>query len=52
MFNPHWTASVHHDGSSRYVVADRFDPGAAVTLRLRAGLEGPGQPALYAVGPA
>src|SRR6266567_3353777 len=41
MLNLPWTTSVHHDGSSRYVVADRFDPGAIVTLRLRAGLEGP-----------
>ena len=41
MFNPHWTASVHHDGSPRYVVAGRFVPGATVTLRLRAGLEAP-----------
>ncbi len=41
MFNPHWTAGVHHDGSPRYVVADRFDPGATVTLRLRTGLEAP-----------
>jgi alpha-glucosidase len=39
MFNPHWTAGVHHDGSPRYVVADRFVPGAPVTLRLRTGLE-------------
>ncbi len=41
MFNPHWTAGVHHDGSPRYVVADRFDPGVTVTLRLRTGLEAP-----------
>ncbi len=41
MFNPHWTAGVHHDGSPRYVVADRFVPGATVTLRLRTGLEAP-----------
>jgi alpha-glucosidase len=41
MFNLHWTTSVHHDGSPRYVVAGRFDPGATVTLRLRVGLEAP-----------
>ncbi len=41
MLNLHWTAGVHHDGSPRYVVAGRFDPGAAVTLRLRTGLEAP-----------
>ena len=41
MFNLHWTASVHHDSSPRYVVADSFVPGATVTLRLRAGLEAP-----------
>ena len=41
MFNPHWTAGVHHDGSPCYVVADRFDPGVTVTLRLRTGLEAP-----------
>jgi alpha-glucosidase len=41
MFHPHWTAGVHHDGSPRYVVADRFDPGVTVTLRLRTGLEAP-----------
>jgi len=37
MFNPHWTAGVHHDGSPRYVVAG----SAAVTLRLRTELEAP-----------
>ncbi len=41
MFNPHWTAGVHHDGSPRYVVAGRSVPGATVTLRLRTGLEAP-----------
>ena len=41
MLNLPWTTSVHHDGSPRYVVAGRFDPGATVTLRLRAGLEAP-----------
>src|SRR5215469_7860413 len=41
MFNLDWTASVHHDGSPRYLVASRFDVGTTVTLRLRAGLEAP-----------
>jgi len=41
MLNPHWTAGVHHDGSSGYVLTERFVPGATVTLRLRTGLEAP-----------
>jgi alpha-glucosidase len=37
----HWTDSVHHDGSSRYVIADKYNPSSTVTLRLRTGLEAP-----------
>ncbi len=37
----HWTESVHHDGSPRYVVAKKHSLGASVTIRLRTGLEAP-----------
>jgi alpha-glucosidase len=41
MFHPHWTDSVHHDGSPRYVVTRKDSSGTGVTLRLRAGLDAP-----------
>ncbi len=36
-----WMASVHHDGSPRYVVGNPSSLGATVTLRLRVGLDAP-----------
>lgn len=36
-----WIASVHHDGSPRYVVGKPSGLGATVTVRLRAGLDAP-----------
>ncbi len=41
MFHPHWSDSVHHDGSPRYVVTRKDSSGTGVTLRLRAGLDAP-----------
>lgn len=41
---PSWSASVHHDGSSRYartVSGRELDYGEEVTLRLRTGLDAP-----------
>lgn len=36
-----WIASVHHDGSPRYVIGEPSGLGATVTVRLRAGLDAP-----------
>src|SRR5215469_4371430 len=36
-----WMASVHHDGSPRYVVGEPSGLGATATVRLRAGLDAP-----------
>lgn len=40
-YDLHWTATVHHDGSSRYVVADAQALGLSLTLRVRTGLDVP-----------
>ncbi len=36
-----WLASVHHDGSPRYVLGNPTGLGTTITLRLRAGLDAP-----------
>ncbi len=41
MSPPSWTASVHHDGSPRYVSTQSGNIGTAIQLRLRAGLAAP-----------
>ncbi|NWJ46650.1 MAG: maltodextrin glucosidase [Chloroflexi bacterium] len=41
MSRPLWLASVHHDGSSMYLFADKPKIGDSVTVRLRAGLTAP-----------
>lgn len=41
MLSEHWTASVHHDGSPRYVIGKPDRLGAKVTLRLRIGKDAP-----------
>jgi alpha-glucosidase len=43
MFMPEhaWMASVHHDGSPRYVVGEPSGLGATVKVRLRTGLDAP-----------
>lgn len=42
MNHPHWTASLHHDGSPRYVTSPgAFRLGDTVTLRLRADRDAP-----------
>jgi alpha-glucosidase len=37
----HWTESLHHDGSPRYVTARTQAPGEQVSIRLRTGLDAP-----------
>jgi alpha-glucosidase len=37
----HWTNSLHHDGSPRYVTARAYTPGEQVSIRLRSGLDAP-----------
>ncbi|HEU5200324.1 MAG TPA: hypothetical protein VFU32_11845, partial [Ktedonobacterales bacterium] len=37
----HWTESLHHDGSPRYVTARAHTPGEQVSIRLRSGLDAP-----------
>ena len=42
MSDLHWSHSVHHDGSSRYVVANEtISLGSTVKLRVRTGLDAP-----------
>ena len=41
MANDFWTKSVHHDGSSYYVIGKAVQTGATLTLRLRADVEAP-----------
>lgn len=38
---PAWTATIHHDGSPRYLTMGEAALGTTVTLRLRAGLDAP-----------
>jgi alpha-glucosidase len=37
----HWTESLHHDGSPRYVTARSYTPGEQVSVRFRSGLDAP-----------
>jgi alpha-glucosidase len=42
MPDPHWSHSVHHDGSPCYVLSDGpLSPGSRVRLRVRTGLDAP-----------
>jgi alpha-glucosidase len=52
--NPAYTASIHHDGSGRYVRPSHsadLQIGAEVTIRLRAGLDAPIQRILFRTCP-
>ena len=52
MFNNHWSGSVHHDGSARYVTPNvGHTLGSTVTLRLRADREAPIERVLVRTSP-
>ncbi len=47
----HWTNSLHHDGSPRYVTARAFIPGEQVSIRLRTDLDAPVEHAFLRIFP-
>ena len=47
----HWSESLHHDGSPRFVTARSYAPGERVTLRLRTGLNAPIERAFLRICP-
>jgi alpha-glucosidase len=47
----HWTTSLHHDGSPRYVTARAYTLGERVSIRLRTGLNAPVERVFLRISP-